>query len=91
MGYIVTFDKLNSQLGFKGDLRLVQDVFPKGSQMYGYISMGLIGLAILLGLCAYCSLGQSSQVSTTFDTIEIPNTTNRTGNSNKGRLKQAML
>ena len=68
-GYIVTFDKLNSQLGFKGDLALVQNVFMNGSQLFGYISMGWIGLAILLGLCAYCSLDQASQVGPTYDTI----------------------
>lgn len=90
-GYIVTFDKLNSQLGFKGDLALVQNVFKKGSQLFGYISMGWIGLAILVGLIAYCSLDQASQVGPTYDTIEITTTPYRVVNTNRTRLKQQML
>lgn len=57
-GYIITFDKIHSQIGFKGNLGLVQNVMPNGSQLYGYVSMGVISLAILIGLFAYCSLDQ---------------------------------
>jgi hypothetical protein len=34
----------------------VQNVFTKGGQLYGYISMGLISLAILIGIGTFCSL-----------------------------------
>jgi hypothetical protein len=34
-GYIITFDKINSQIGFKGDLGVVKNVFPSASVLYG--------------------------------------------------------
>jgi hypothetical protein len=55
-GYIITFDKPNSRVGFKGNLGQVQNVFLGGSVMFGYIWMGVIGLAILIGLFGFCLL-----------------------------------
>jgi hypothetical protein len=54
--YIVTFNKLTSQVGFKGNFGPMQNVIPQGGQLYGYVSMGIISLAILIGIGTFCAL-----------------------------------
>ena len=55
--YIITFNKLSSQIGFKGNLGPIQNVMPNG-KLYGYISMGIISFMILFGLAVFCQLDQ---------------------------------
>ena len=51
--YIITFDKLNNQVGFAGNSILpISSSFTQTDEILGWVLMGTVGLVILLGLIA---------------------------------------
>jgi hypothetical protein len=59
--YIITFDKLNNQVGFAGDSIVPVDnsSFSDIDEVLGWILMGTVGLVILIGLIACCCIESS--------------------------------
>lgn len=76
-GYIITFDKPQSKIGFKGDLTLIDNVFSNNSIIWGYISMGIIGFCILIGLVAFCAIGKIYSSSDYWENSKIANDTGK--------------
>ena len=53
--YVITFDKLNSQIGLMGNLQVLQNVFPDGN-LFSYIFIGIMGLLVLISTIVYCKI-----------------------------------
>jgi hypothetical protein len=55
--YVITFDKLNQQIGFYGNINFLQNVELNGGDTVGYAMLGTVGLLFFMAVAAYCVLG----------------------------------
>jgi len=56
--YVITFDKLNQQIGFSGKINFLQNIQLGGGDIAGYALLGIAGLLFVMSTVAFCALGK---------------------------------
>jgi hypothetical protein len=54
--YVITFDKLNSRIGFAGNINFEQNVALQGGDTVGYALLGIAGLLFIMSAALFCAL-----------------------------------